>query len=86
MSRKEARRLLLRFVRWAFRALGGYHQTEHAEIVWASEVQAEVETAELRLYKHNMEIRYRGLCRMLNEELALKRLPDNAIYPAKPAN
>ena len=66
---KKIQRLWLRFIRWAFRTCGGYHRTEHIEIVWAAEVKAEVETAELRLYKHNMDTRHTMLAKWLNREL-----------------
>lgn len=69
MTMKDISRLWLRFIRWAFRVCGGYHKTEHAEIVWAAEVLAEKETAELRLYKHNMEPRYAMMTKWLNREL-----------------
>lgn len=59
----------LRLVRWLFRLFGGFHLTEHEEIKWAALCQAELETAELRLYKHHMQGRFKSLNRMLNEEL-----------------
>lgn len=62
----------LRFRRWAFRLFGGYHMSEHREIVWAAEVKAEAETAELRLYKVNMDHRHKMFTQMLREELHKK--------------
>ncbi len=63
------KRKWLRLKRWLFRALGGYHLSEHKEIVWAAEVEAEKETAQLRLYKVGMEQRHRMFTSMLREEL-----------------
>lgn len=59
----------LRFLRWLCRKLGGYHSTEHLEILHAQAVLQEKETAELRLYKHNTEFRQAALNRMFNAEL-----------------
>ena len=59
----------LRLTRWAFRMFGGFHHTEHAEIVWAAEVLAEKETAQLRLADHHWRQRHGMLSRMLNKEL-----------------
>ena len=57
------------FKRWCFRLCGGVHLTEHKERVWAAEVFAEKEAAELRLQNHLWQQRHAMLCRMLNEEL-----------------
>jgi len=60
------------FLRWAFRKCGGYHLSEHKEIVWAAEVMAEKETAELRLNKVIMDQRHKMQSCMLSEELSHK--------------
>jgi hypothetical protein len=57
------------FCRRFHNLLGGYHWSEHEEILHAELVEAEKETAILRLYMHNSQIRHRMLTRMLNEEL-----------------
>lgn len=69
---KKLKRKWLLFIRWVFRFCGGYHQTEHAEIVWAAEVKAEKETAELRLNKLHLTDRLRMSNNMLREELNKK--------------
>ena len=66
---KAIKRLAYRCMRWLFRLCGGYHRTEHEEIVHAQLCSAEKETANLRLYKHNMGQRFKSLNRMLREEL-----------------
>lgn len=72
MALKKFKRALLRFKRWCFRVCGGYHQTEHAEILWAALVKAEVETAGLRLNKLHLSHRLDMCNRMLREELHAK--------------
>ena len=64
---RRLRRWWLALCRWAHRLTGGYHLSEHQELVHAAECRAEIETADLRLYRHNMEQRYRTRCQDLIE-------------------
>lgn len=66
---KAIRRAWRVAVRWMFRVCGGYHRTEHDEIVHRQLCIAEQETAQLRLFKHNTTFHLLDLQRMLNEEL-----------------
>jgi len=61
------------FCRRFHRAFGGYHWSEHEEILHAELVEAEKETAVLRLYAHHAQIRHRSLTKMLNEELTKEK-------------
>ena len=79
LNKKKLDQAWLSFVRKLFRSCGGYHRTEHAELIWAAEVRAEVEAAELRLYKNHMEMRHKMLSRMLNEELRAKAVRESKL-------
>lgn len=57
---------------WIFRFCGGYHRLEHDRLLHQALCKAEVETAELRLYKVLMDDRFKSLNRMLAQELQKK--------------
>lgn len=79
LNKKKLDQAWLSFVRKLFRSCGGYHRTEHAELLWAAEVRAEVEAAELRLYRNLMEVRHKMLSCMLNEELRAKAVRESKL-------
>lgn len=68
----KLRRKWLLFLRAAFRFCGGYHATEHKEVVHAQLVIAGREAAELRLHKLHSVARHRMTSRMLAQELEAK--------------
>ena len=66
---RRFRRLLRHLVRWAFRACGGYHLSEHVELLWAVEVKAEAECADLRLRYLQADQQHRMLALILKDAL-----------------